>query len=185
VPHETIFTSLQWDSLSEEAISVIRRLYTIITTNIRSHQGLTPEISIQAGVKQGCPLSTMIFNLMMELIIRAILQLGSGYSLYGGSIDVLAYATDLTFVSECPNGLQAMLNTSGSVATWAGLTFNPKKCAHLHIEGKRREALCTQFHKQEDTPLALSYMEVYEHLGVPTGYHVTQSANKALRQTLN
>jgi hypothetical protein len=24
-------------------------------------------------------------------------------------------------------------------------------------------------------------MEVYEHLGVPTGYHVTQSANKALK----
>ena len=89
VPHETIFTSLQWAGLSEEAISVIRRLYTINTTNIRSHQGLTPEISIQSGVKEGCPLSPIIFNLTMEPIIRAILQLGSGYTFHGGSIDVL------------------------------------------------------------------------------------------------
>jgi hypothetical protein len=44
VPRETIFTSLQWAGLSEEAISVIRRLYAINTTNIRSHQGLKPEI---------------------------------------------------------------------------------------------------------------------------------------------
>ena len=137
VPHGTIFTSLQWAGLSEEASSVIRRLYTINTTNVRSHQGLTPEISIQAGVKQGFPLSPIIFNLTLEPIIRAILQLGSGYSLYGESIDVLAYADDLTFVSESPGGLQAMLDTAGRVATWAGLTFNPKKCATLHIDGKR------------------------------------------------
>ena len=81
--------SLQWVGLNEEAISVIRHLYAINTTNIRSHQGLTPEISIQAAVKQGCPLSPIIFNLTMEPIIRAILQLGSGYTFHGGSIDVL------------------------------------------------------------------------------------------------
>jgi hypothetical protein len=81
VLHETIFTSLQWAGLNEEAISVIRRLYAINTTNIRSHQGLTPENSIQAGVKKGCHLSPIIFNLTMELIIRAILQLRSGYRL--------------------------------------------------------------------------------------------------------
>jgi len=120
VSHETIFTSLQWAGLSEEAISVIRRLYTINTTNISSHQGLTSEISIQAGVNQGCPFSPIIFNLTMEPIIRAILQLRSGYSLYGGSIDALAYADDLTFVSERPEG-QVMLDTAGRVATLVGL----------------------------------------------------------------
>ena len=101
--------SLQWVGLNEEAISVIRHLYAINTTNIRSHQGLTPEISIQAAVKQGCPLSPIIFNLTMEPVIRAILQLGSGYSLYRRSIDVLAYADNLTFLSESPEGFQAML----------------------------------------------------------------------------
>jgi len=45
------------------------------------------------------------YNLTMETIIRAILQLGSDYSLYGGSIDVLAYTDELTFVSESPEGL--------------------------------------------------------------------------------
>jgi len=52
---------------------------------------------------------------------------------------------------------------------------------HIHTHTERREALPTQFHIQESAPPALSEMEVYEHLGVPTGYHVTQSANKALK----
>jgi len=73
-----------------------------------------------------------------------------------------------------------MLDTDGIVATWVGLTFNPKKWATLHVDGKRRETLPTQFHIQEGVPPALSEMKVYEHLGAPTGYHVTQSANKAL-----
>ena len=181
VPHGTILTSLQWAGLNEEAVGVIRRLYAINTTCIRSQQGLTSEISIQAGVKQGCPLSPIIFNLTMEPIIRAISRLGSGYSLYDKSIDVLAYADDLTFVSENPEGLQAMLDTASRVATWAGLKFNPSKCATLHIDGKRRQALRTQFHIQEGVPPALSEMDVYEHLGIPTGYHVAQSADKALK----
>ena len=88
------------------------------------------------------------YNLTMEPIIRAILQPGSGYSLYGGSIDVLAYAYDLTFMSESPEGFQAMIDTAGIVATGAGLTLNPKKCATLHIDDKGRETLPTQFHIQ-------------------------------------
>jgi len=54
VPHGTIFTSLQWAGLNEGGISVIRHLYAVNTTTIHSHQGLTPEISIQVDVKQGC-----------------------------------------------------------------------------------------------------------------------------------
>jgi len=77
-----------------------------------------------------------------------------------------------------------MPDTAGKVATWAGLKFNPRKCATLHIDGERHEALTTQFHIQEGVPPALSEMEVYENLGIQTGYHVAQSANKSLKDKL-
>jgi hypothetical protein len=56
----------------EDAIIVIHRPYVINTTTIRSHQGLTQEITIHAGDKQGCPLSRKIFNLTMEPVTEAI-----------------------------------------------------------------------------------------------------------------
>ena len=39
-------------------------------TIVHSHQGFTLEIAIKAGVKQGCPLSPIIFNMAMEPMIR-------------------------------------------------------------------------------------------------------------------
>jgi hypothetical protein len=73
----------------------------------------------------------------MESIIQAIIQLRSGYSHHGASIDVLAFAGELKLMSESLKGLQAVLDTAGWVATWAGLRFNPRKCAMLHIDSKR------------------------------------------------
>jgi hypothetical protein len=52
-------------------------------------------------------------------------------------------------MSETLEGLQVVLDTSGKVTTWAGLRFNPRKCATLHIDGKQHKALPTQFHFQE------------------------------------
>jgi hypothetical protein len=108
------------------------------------------------------------------------MQLRSGYSFHGASIDMLTDADDLSLLSEIPKGPQTMLGTAGCVATWTGLKFIPRYCATLHIDGTRRGALPTQ----EGAPTTLSEMEVYEHLGVPTGYHVAQFADKALKYKL-
>jgi hypothetical protein len=47
------------------------------------------------------------------------MELRSGYSFH-----VLTDADDLTQVSETLKGLQAMLDTAGIVATWAGRKFD-------------------------------------------------------------
>jgi hypothetical protein len=103
----------------------------------------------------------------------------SGYSLHGASIDVLAYADELTLMSEIPIELQAILDTAGWVATWAGLRFNPRKCARLHIDSKRHKAISIQFNILEGIPPSLSEMLAYRHLGVLTCFHVAHSANRA------
>jgi hypothetical protein len=117
----------------------------------------------------------------LETIIPAIIQLRSGYSLHGTSIDVLACVDELTLMSESLKGLQAMLDTVGWVATWARLRFNPRMCARLHIDSKRHKAISIQFHILEGTPPALSEMLIYRHLGVLTSYHVAQFSNKGLK----
>ena len=75
-----------------------------------------------------------------------------------------------------------MLDTASKIASWAGLRFNHRKCATLNIDGRKREVFPTQFRIQEGVPAILDEMEVNKHLSVPTGYHVTQSADRALRE---
>jgi hypothetical protein len=137
VPHSTIFKSLEWAGLNDEAIQVVRRLYNNNTTTIRSSTGPTPPpITINAGVKQGCPLSPIIFNLAIEPILRAVSRPNIGYHLHDQKIDTLAYADDLVLTAKTPAELQQLMSITGRVATWAGLRFNARKCASLHTDGR-------------------------------------------------
>jgi hypothetical protein len=131
-------------------------------------------------VKQGCPLSPIIFNLTIESLLRAVSHTGKGYQLHQENIHSLAYADDLALVAWTSDDLQRLLDMTGRVAGWVGLLFNANKCATLHINRKRKEALPTVFNIQGDTPTTLTEDDVYEHLGVRTGYHVAQSAEKIL-----
>ena len=133
VPHNTIFEALKWAGLHEDAIQVVRHLYVDTTTNVRTSTGPTSAIPIKAGVKQGYPLSPIIFNLAIEPILRAIGALNVGYRMQESKIDTLAYADDVALITPKPEDLQRLLDVTTTVARWAELTFNARKCATLHI----------------------------------------------------
>jgi hypothetical protein len=92
-------------------------------------------------------------------------------------------ADDLALTSETPQDLHTMLNIAGKIATRADLKFNPLKCATLHVDSKCRKAIPTRFQIQYGVPEPLAEIDVYENLGVPTGYHVANSAERALENT--
>uniref|UniRef100_A0A914VYJ5 Reverse transcriptase domain-containing protein n=1 Tax=Plectus sambesii TaxID=2011161 RepID=A0A914VYJ5_9BILA len=182
VPHDTLFKCLRWTGLSTASIDAIRRLYTDCSTAIRVNEGLTESIAIGAGVKQGCPLSPIVFNLTIEPILRAVRQLHHAYKIHDQEVDVLAYADDLALVSDSADGLQALLDVTATVASWAGLSFNPKKCASLHINGKKHNTPDTSFNIQGNTMQALNISNFYKHLGVPTGFTLHSSASSTLKE---
>uniref|UniRef100_A0A914WV51 Reverse transcriptase domain-containing protein n=1 Tax=Plectus sambesii TaxID=2011161 RepID=A0A914WV51_9BILA len=181
VPHDTIFKCLAWAGLNTTSIDIIRRLYDGCSTAVRVTEGLTEKIRIGAGVKQGCPLSPIVFNIAIEPILRAINAASHGYNIQGQKIAVLAYADDLVLTTDSAADLQSALNITTTIASWAGLTFNARKCASLHIDGKRHTALSTRFTIQDEPMAALAADGLYEHLGVPTGYAIHRSAADTLK----
>ncbi|CAM4353366.1 unnamed protein product [Lepidochelys kempii] len=63
MPHHHNFATLQEFGMPENFLHVIRELYEGCSTTICSVEGETTEILIRSGVKHGCPLSPIIFNL--------------------------------------------------------------------------------------------------------------------------
>ncbi|XP_023232450.1 uncharacterized protein LOC111632285 [Centruroides sculpturatus] len=184
VPHATIISCLKWCGLAAPSIQVIEDLLHGCHTRIRSSSGLTDPIPILAGVKQGCPLSPILFNLVVEPVLRMLSGLQTGYSIHGRSISVLAYADDITITSPTVSGLQQQLNLLTSWAIHSGLTFNPAKCATLSITGKY---YCTdhRFKIQETDITILQKHDHYMHLGVPTGFTIGKSATAVVEGILN
>ncbi|XP_067143302.1 uncharacterized protein [Centruroides vittatus] len=170
IPHSVIWESLKWHGLHPDAITTIRRLYEGFSTSIHSSDGFTPPIQVQAGVKQGCPISPLLFNLALEPVIHQLQSLEVGYSLYNHKIDTLAYADNIALVCGSAEGLRSMLANISDWATWANISFNTHKCATLAISGNRNSDNSLTFKINDCSIPSLKLSEYYKHLGVPTGF---------------
>ncbi|XP_046985876.1 uncharacterized protein LOC124555855 [Schistocerca americana] len=166
--------------LPEQLHQLIADMYNGCSTRVRTSDGLKEEIEIQAGVKQGCPLSPIVFHLALEPVLRAATSLRNecGIPLSGVSVSALAYADDIVLLARDSEAMQTLLNVVGEAATLAGLTFKPSKCATLHI--RRRQTLGSVFALEGGEPAVLCAGDAYLHLGVPTGYKVSQTPTDAM-----
>ncbi|CAL1297397.1 unnamed protein product [Larinioides sclopetarius] len=72
LPHCAIQNSLQAARVGDTLSSLVSDLYTGCTTRILSNDSCTEPISILSGVKQGCPLSGILFNLAIDPALRRI-----------------------------------------------------------------------------------------------------------------
>ena len=70
IPHAALLTTLTHMGFPPNLVSMISNIYTGASTEVLTPQGKTEAIPIHSGVKQGCPLSAILFNLALELVIR-------------------------------------------------------------------------------------------------------------------
>ncbi|KAK3913539.1 LOW QUALITY PROTEIN: hypothetical protein KUF71_022996 [Frankliniella fusca] len=134
VPHLSVLSALRRAGLSQDETSLIQDLYSSSATRVRHADGFTESIKFGAGVRQGCPLSPVLFNIVMEAIIRTAKIGNQGYPLRGTPVSVLCYADDAVLVAPDPTTLQQMLDRVVTTADWLGLKFKA---------GYMRTILCT------------------------------------------
>ncbi|KAL5509850.1 hypothetical protein EMCRGX_G005289 [Ephydatia muelleri] len=131
------------------------------------------EITIKQGVKQGCPLSPILFNLVMEVLIRAAEKVPeAGYKIANSTIKSLAYADDLCVLASSPQKLQEMVDRLHRASLWAGLAFSPRKCAALSIvrSYQARQRVDNRTYKLVDTVVpTMAWGDRYRYLGVKKG----------------
>ena len=73
----------------------------------------TEWFKVMNGLKQGCMLSPLLFNLFINDLVEAINSLGVGQE----KVSVLLYADDLVLVAETEADLQKLLDTLSNWCT--------------------------------------------------------------------
>jgi hypothetical protein len=184
VPHTSILAMLKQHGVHPHLVDIVQDLYTDCSTTFCTDGGETEAVPMKSGVKQGCPLSPIVFNLTLEVLIRSVMKLGEqrGFSLLGHTISCLAYADDLVLTAKSTEDMQALLDTAGSVADWLGLSFNASKCATLQMTKKK--AVPTNTTIQGQPVPCLREGEAYRHLGVPTGFRNDQTPENTIKAML-
>ncbi|GIY99655.1 retrovirus-related Pol polyprotein from type-1 retrotransposable element R2 [Caerostris extrusa] len=128
LPHSAIRDCLAAIGDGDTFLNLVMDAYSNCFTSILTNGTRTDLIPISCGVKQGFPLSGLLFNLCIDLVLRTI---------QGDAADhrVLAFAEDLVFLADSQVHLQNDLNHVHDLLQQISLCLNPSKCKTLHICG--------------------------------------------------
>jgi len=112
----------------EHLIIMIQNLYNNQTAVLRTEFGNTEKIRIEKGVRQGCILSPLLFNIYAERIMRsANISNMNGIRIGGREINNLRYADDTTLLARSEGKLKELLRRVKEHSEKAGLFLNVSK----------------------------------------------------------
>ena len=134
VDHVELLKILESRGLDKNDIAIIKNLYWDQTAVVKYNNITTEPATIQRGVRQGCILSPMLFNLYSERIFEeAIKDTCDGIKINGLTLNNLRYADDTAVIADSPQALQRLLNQLTAVGDRYGLKINTTKTKILII----------------------------------------------------
>ena len=97
--------------LKDAAAKVLRNLYGGQEATVKTGHGTTDWLQIMKGVCQGCTLSSCVFNLYAEYIMRdaGLEEAQAGIKNSRRNINNLRYANDTTLMAESEEQLKSLL----------------------------------------------------------------------------
>ena len=93
-------------------------------------------INISRGVKQGGILSSFMFNIFINDLIKDVLSMNTGLHLDSINYSILSYCDDIILLSTSLRQAQNMVDTCNNYGNRWNLTFNEKKSNILHTGNK-------------------------------------------------
>ena len=107
----------------------MRNLYAGQEATVRTGHGTTDWFQIGKGVRQGCVLSSCLFNLYAEYIMRkaGLEEAQTGIKIAERNIKNLKYADDSTLIAESEEELKSLLMKVKEGSEKVGLKLNIQK----------------------------------------------------------
>lgn len=132
LPHLAIETALKSKGMPYEVVKMITNSYKGAMTRLKCANEI--EVNIMRGVKQGDPLSPLIFNVCMDHIIEKLESMG-GYAITPEqSISCLAFADDMILLAKDVVTANAMFAELESFLYFKGMALSIDKCAAFEIK---------------------------------------------------
>ena len=109
--HNKLWKILQEMGIPDHMICLLRNLYAGQEATVRTGHGTTDWFQIGKGVRQGCILSTCLFNLYAEHIMRnaGLDEAQARIKIARRKINNLRYADDTTLMAESKEELKSLL----------------------------------------------------------------------------
>ena len=129
VDHHKLWKIVQEMGVPDHLTCLLRNLYEGQEATVRTGHGTTDWFQIGKGVCQGCILSSCLFNLHAEYIMRnaELEEQQAGIKTAGRNINNLRYADDTTLMAESEEELKSLLMKMKEESEKVGLKLNIQK----------------------------------------------------------
>ena len=118
------------------ALATVQAMYESVRMQVRMKGKLGPAFESGVGVKQGCPLSPLLFGILVDRLKPFLRQCpGVGAHLATSLVRALLYADDVVLAAETADGLRSMLQALEVFCTANSLFVNTTK-SEVVIFGK-------------------------------------------------
>ena len=108
-------------------------MYTNVRYTIKVNELFTGYFKVDQGVKQGCPLSPTLFNIIINDLVLDLRKAGVGLNLETDNVCSLLYADDVALCAESEKDLQTLLDVLHSWYNQRILEINPNKTKIIHF----------------------------------------------------
>ncbi|MCC7304188.1 reverse transcriptase family protein [bacterium] len=159
VPHTVILEALEKKNVPQTLITIIQDQYEQSSTSLSYKELSSKAIMIKKGVKQGDPLSPLLFNLVMDELLERIGD-QFGYSIEDiGSTNIKCFADDICLISGSRMGLQQLIDYTDKFLDEKGLTINARKCITIGLakgyKGKKSKIITENIFSVKQTPIPM------------------------------
>ena len=129
IPWNTLFLKLTKLGISRKFFNILKTIYKNDSCQVKLDDGLTKLFYANQGVKQGCILSPLLFNIFLadlpsQLDVEGCKPLKLHESDF---ISCIIWADDIILLSETEEGLQCMLNHLSMYTKENGMRINTDK----------------------------------------------------------
>jgi hypothetical protein len=189
VDRDLLFHKLHNLGMSDRSLGLLRSLYQATQCIAKCDQGTSQPFTVGCGLRQGCPLSTTLFNLFIWDLHKRITTECKGCGVPapphitlgpqqrdndGSKLSDFYYADDCSLLGSTPQELQRIVDCFCTYCNEHGLIINPTKCEVVVFASKRAWPRATW--TAAGKPLAR--VDSFKYLGVEL------YGSKSIRSTL-
>lgn len=164
VPHMALMYKLEAIGVRGRMQRFIGQTYARSTFSVLFPSCISEEVHLKRGLRQGCPMSPILFNVFINDIFEECRDKGVEVAGIEGKMPGLLFADDAVLCAESIEDLKAMLE---AVERWAArweMGYGIDKCGAMVVNGSMTELAESQLTLQG---VPLPVVKEYTYLGIP------------------